>query len=44
MVAAVGVSRVAEIESCNKYLEASEVVRFVLNKAPFTPATYGYYR
>jgi protein-tyrosine kinase len=32
LVAAVGTSRVSEIEECNKYLEATDVVRVVLNK------------
>ena len=34
LVAAVGTSKVSEIEECNKYLQATDVVRFVLNKAP----------
>lgn len=32
LVAAVGTSKVSEIEECNKYLEATDVVRVVLNK------------
>jgi len=45
LVAAVGTSTVGEIEECNKYLQATEVVRFVLNKAPESAptASYAYY-
>jgi Mrp family chromosome partitioning ATPase len=45
LVAAVGTSTVGEIEECNKYLQATEVVRFVLNKAPESAPTarYSYY-
>jgi len=45
LVAAVGVSTIEEIEECNKYLQATEVVRFVLNKVSEpTPTTrYSYY-
>jgi Mrp family chromosome partitioning ATPase len=45
LVAAVGTSTVAEIEECNKYLQATEVVRFVLNKVPESAPTarYNYY-
>jgi protein-tyrosine kinase len=44
LVAAVGTSTVSEIEECNKYLQATDVVRFVLNKAPDAATTrYSYY-
>lgn len=42
-VAAVGTSKVSEIEECNKYLRATDVVRFVLNKAPESRRAYAYY-
>jgi protein-tyrosine kinase len=42
-IAAVGTTKVAEIEECNKHLQATEVVRFVLNKAPVSATTYAYY-
>jgi protein-tyrosine kinase len=42
-VAAVGTSKVAEIEECKKYLHATDIVRFVLNKAPESAATYAAY-
>ena len=37
LVAAVGTSKLAEIEDCYKYLQATDVVRFVLNKVPESP-------
>ena len=43
LVAAVGNSKVAEIEECNKYLQTSELVRVVLNKVPESTTAYGYY-
>lgn len=43
LVAAVGNSKVSEIEDCFKYLQTTDVVRFVLNKAPESHATYAYY-
>jgi len=43
LVAAVGTSKVSEIEECYKYLRATNVVRFVLNKVPKSVATYAYY-
>ena len=43
LVAAAGVSKVAEIEECAKYLQASEVIRFVLNKVPDPATEYAYY-
>ena len=42
LVAAVGTSTIAEIEECNRYLQATEVVRFVLNKVPESALTKGY--
>jgi protein-tyrosine kinase len=42
-VAAVGTSTVSEIEECNKYLQETDIVRFVLNKAPESSARYSYY-
>jgi Mrp family chromosome partitioning ATPase len=43
LVAAVGTSKVSEIEECKKYLQATDVVRFVLNKAPEPTTRYSYY-
>lgn len=43
LVAAVGTTKVSEIEECNKYLQGTEVVRFVLNKVPETTTKYLYY-
>jgi protein-tyrosine kinase len=44
LVAAIGTSTIGEIEECNKYLQATEVVRFVLNKVPpQSAARYTYY-
>ena len=43
LVAAVGTSTVSEIEECNKYLQATDVVRFVLNKVPESTTRYSYY-
>lgn len=43
LVAAVGTSTIAEIQECNKYLQSSEVVRLVLNKAREASANYYYY-
>ena len=43
LVAAVGTSKISEIQECNKYLQSSEVVRLVLNKAREASANYYYY-
>ena len=43
LVAAVGVSTVSEIEECYKYLQETDVVRFVLNKVPQSATPYAYY-
>jgi protein-tyrosine kinase len=43
LVAAVGTSRVSEIEECTKYLQGMDVVRFVLNKVPESTTRYAYY-
>ncbi len=43
LVAAVGTSTVSEIEECNKHLESTDVVRFVLNKAPESSVNHHYY-
>lgn len=43
LVAAVGTSTVSEIEECNKHLQATDVVRFVLNKVPESATRYTYY-
>lgn len=40
LVAAVGTSTVSEIKQCSKHLQASEVVRLVLNKTPETTIAY----
>jgi len=42
LVTAVGVSTVHEIEECNKYLQSTEVIRLVLNKAQEPAAKYYY--
>ena len=42
LVAAVGTSTISEIEECNKHLQATDVVRFVLNKVPASEAGYAY--
>jgi Mrp family chromosome partitioning ATPase len=42
-VAAVGISKISEIEQSKKYLSESNVVRFVLNKVPASTTNYGYY-
>jgi protein-tyrosine kinase len=43
LVAAVDTSTVSEIEECNKHLQSTDVVRFVLNKVPQSSANYYYY-
>ncbi len=43
LVAAVGTSTVSEIEECNKYLQGTDVIRFVLNKVPEAATRYAYY-
>lgn len=43
LIAAAGTSKVSEIEQCNKYLQGTEVVQFVLNKAPEASTAYGIY-
>jgi protein-tyrosine kinase len=43
LVAAVGTSTVSEIEECNKHLESTDVVRFVLNKVPESSVNHHYY-
>jgi len=43
LVGAVGVSKLAEMEECSKYLQATDVVRFVLNKVPKLTTAYAYY-
>lgn len=43
LVGAVGLSTVADIEECGKYLETTDVVRFVLNKVPKSTTKYAYY-
>jgi protein-tyrosine kinase len=42
-VAAVGTSTIAEFEECNKHLQSTDVVQFVLNKAPESSCSYDYY-
>jgi protein-tyrosine kinase len=39
----VGVSTISEIAECNKHLQTTDVVRFVLNKAPESTTRYAYY-
>jgi len=44
LVAAVGKSKVSEIEECNRHLRSTEVLRLVLNKAPAVETSYyGYF-
>lgn len=43
LVAAVGTSTVAQIKESNKHLQASEIVRLVLNKAPAAHPDHYYY-
>jgi protein-tyrosine kinase len=43
LVAAVGTSKVSEIEECKKYLQGTALLRFVLNKAPVSSSTYAAY-
>jgi protein-tyrosine kinase len=43
LVAAVGTSKVSEIEECKKYLQGTSLVRFVLNKAPVSSTAYAAY-
>jgi hypothetical protein len=43
LVAAVGTTKVSEIQECNKYLSETSILRFVLNKAPESTNTYAYY-
>jgi protein-tyrosine kinase len=43
LVAAVGTSTVSEIEECNKHLQSTDLVRFVLNKVPESNFNYQYY-
>jgi Mrp family chromosome partitioning ATPase len=42
-VAAVGTTKLSEIQECNGHLFETNVVRFVLNKVPETTAKYAYY-
>lgn len=43
LVAAVGLSRARDIEECEKHLQATPLVRFVLNKVPTSSEDYAYY-
>jgi protein-tyrosine kinase len=43
LVAAVGTTKVSEIKECDKYLDGTEMVRFVLNKVPESTTSYVYY-
>jgi Mrp family chromosome partitioning ATPase len=43
LVAAIGTSKISEIEECNRHLQTTDVVRFVLNKVPESATNYGYY-
>jgi protein-tyrosine kinase len=43
LVAAVGTTKKSDIKECGKYLEGTEVVRFVLNKVPKSTTPYVYY-
>jgi protein-tyrosine kinase len=43
LIAAVGISKISEIEECKKYLQGTSLVRFVLNKAPVSSNAYDAY-
>lgn len=43
LVAAVGTSKVAEVEECRRHLQSAEVVRVVLNKVSDASTNYYYY-
>jgi protein-tyrosine kinase len=43
LVAAVGTTKISEIKECNKHLEGTNVVRFVLNKVTESSGSYAYY-
>jgi len=43
LVGAIGLSKVADIEECEKHLQATHLVRFVLNKVPVSKDNYAYY-
>jgi hypothetical protein len=43
LVAAVGLSRVSEVEECNRHLQSSHLVRLVVNKATEQDAHYYYH-
>jgi protein-tyrosine kinase len=43
LVAAVGTSKVSEIEECKRYLQGTALLRFVLNKAPMSSTGYAAY-
>lgn len=43
LVTAVGTSKVAEVEQCNRHLQSSHLVRLVVNKATDANANYYYY-
>lgn len=42
LVTAVGISSVAEVEECNKYLRSANLVRMVVNKVPASNSGYYY--
>jgi protein-tyrosine kinase len=42
-VAAVGTTKVSEIQECYNHLSETNVVRFILNKVPESTTTYDYY-
>jgi len=43
LVGAIGVSTVADIEECEKHLQGTNLIRFVLNKVPASKDNYAYY-
>jgi protein-tyrosine kinase len=43
LVAAVGTTKVSEIQECNNHLSGTNIVRFVLNKVPESSTKYVYY-
>jgi Mrp family chromosome partitioning ATPase len=43
LVAAVGTSKVSEVEECNRHLQSSHLVRLVVNKSNDANANYYYY-
>ena len=43
LVVAVGTTKISEIEECNRHLQASQVIRIVVNKVRDAAVNYYYY-